>query len=246
MRLLVFWFKSVVILIWLSFWFLFGTIFGLLRYGDRNLSHIMSRIVCPFVLWVAGFRVKVIGEEKLAGSEPRIFLSNHQSMMDLMTLASVCPEQTVFVGKQEVLYIPFVNLFFLAGGNIAIKRHDRTHSLAGMSQAAKIMRDERASVWMFPEGTRNKTNAPLGSFKKGAFYMGIEAQVPLVPIVSGPLESFFSWKKKHYGQGTLWIKVLDPIPTQGLNKDQVDQLLAHTRAQMEAAVKELTALQASG
>lgn len=240
-----FWLIAIPVLIWLGFGFLLGMVIGVLSgliLGiNRNLNHWMSRIICPPVLWFTGIRLRVEGAEILEGETPRVFVANHQSMMDVMTLASLCPRKTVFIAKHEVLYLPLVNLYFFCGGNIAIRRTNKAHALTGLSKAAQAIRDKGASVWMFPEGTRNKTPEPLGPFKKGSFHLAIEAQVPLVPIVSGALAPRFDWKRRRFSPGVLGIRVLNPISTRGLTKADVDTLLEKTRAQMLQACVELTA-----
>lgn len=56
---------------------------------------------------------------------------------------------------------------------------------------------------MFPEGTRNiKANytGQLLPFKKGAFKMAINCQVPVIPVVYSPYY-FIDREKKQFGQG---------------------------------------------
>ena len=43
---------------------------------------------------------------------------------------------------------------------------------------------------MFPEGTRNHKGGLL-PFKKGAFHIAIQAQIPVIPVVVSSFSSFY-------------------------------------------------------
>lgn len=47
------------------------------------------------------------------------------------------------------------------------------------------MTEGKTKIWIYPEGTRNNKGGFL-PFKKGAFFMAIEAQVPIIPVVIAP------------------------------------------------------------
>jgi lysophosphatidate acyltransferase len=55
-------------------------------------------------------------------------------------------------------------------------------------------------IWIFPEGTRNATNKLL-PFKKGAFHLAIQAQIPIVPLVVSSYNSFYNKKNKLFTSG---------------------------------------------
>lgn len=77
-------------------------------------------------------------------------------------------------------------------------------------------------------------------FKKGAFHLAVQAQVPIVPVVCENYNRLFDGKSRFEG-GTIRIKVLEPIPTTGLTKDDVNALTERVRDVMLKTLKELDA-----
>lgn len=113
----------------------------------------------------------------------------------------------------------------------------RTHkAVAGLSQAVQAVQKKGVSIWIFPEGTRNRGTGLL-PFKKGAFHMAVQAGVPIVPMVGEPLSPFVDWKKKTMKGGTYRIKILPPIKTQGLSENEVEKLANDVRNKMLEALE---------
>lgn len=102
------------------------------------------------------------------------------------------------------------------------------------------MKTERQSVFIFPEGTRSYYDHPdLLPFKKGAFHLAIQAQVPIIPIVVANYSNVLNVKRKTFQPGRIPVKVLEPISTKGKTKEDVDQLLEDVRGKMLRSLKEL-------
>jgi lysophosphatidate acyltransferase len=125
---------------------------------------------------------------------------------------------------------------------VFIERASREKALAAFADAAKQMHDHRQSVFIFPEGTRSYYDHPdLLPFKKGAFHLAIQAQVPIVPVVVANYSHILNVKERRFTTGRIPIKVLEPISTKGLTKEDVDSLLEKVRNAMLAALKQITA-----
>lgn len=56
--------------------------------------------------------------------------------------------------------------------------HSRALSMERMKQSLR----DGISIYLFPEGTRNKTNEPLKNFYDGAFRLSLETGIPIVPM----------------------------------------------------------------
>src|SRR5207237_7625303 len=86
------------------------------------------------------------------------------------------------------------------------------------------------SLAMAPEGTRSATPT-LGPFKKGAFHIAVQAQVPVVPVVIRNAGEIM-WRASLVARpGTVDVVVLPPVPTVGLGPDDVDDLGDRVRRQ---------------
>ena len=102
------------------------------------------------------------------------------------SLSSIFPLPTTIPNTPLRLVIRETNPPFpvTLSKTVFIDRANRTTARAAFDDAAAHMRREKQSVFIFPEGTRSYATKPdLLPFKKGAFHLAIQAQVPIVPIV---------------------------------------------------------------
>lgn len=124
---------------------------------------------------------------------------------------------------------------------VFIERKSRSQAVAAFDQAAEKMHRNRQSVYIFPEGTRSYYDHPdLLPFKKGAFHLAVQAQVPIVPIVVANYSNVLDVKRKLFRPGTIPVKVVAPISTKGKTKDDVDVLVEQTRNIMLEELKAIT------
>lgn len=87
---------------------------------------------------------------------------------------------------------------------VFIDRANRATARAAFDGAAQTMRKDRQSVFIFPEGTRSYSEQPeLLPFKKGAFHLAIQAQVPIVPVVVANYSNVLNVKKKRFAPGVV-------------------------------------------
>jgi len=77
-------------------------------------------------------------------------------------------------------------------------------------------------------------------FKKGAFHLAVQAQVPIVPVVVANYSNILNVRAKTFNAGTVPVSVLEPVETKGLGKDDVDALAAKIRKVMEEELVRIT------
>ena len=172
-----------------------------------------------------GWRVTVENRGRLAESAPAVLMATHKSNLDIVVYGGLFPRRAVVIGKKEIVKIPVFGWFFRVAGNILLDRRDLASAIASIAAAAARVRAERISVWVFPEGHRNG-GPTLLPFKKGSFHLAIAAQVPIVPIVCTPLHDLLDGHRLLVFPGRIRLRVLPPIPTEGLGEEDLETLVA--------------------
>jgi len=125
---------------------------------------------------------------------------------------------------------------------VFIERTSRDQAIAAFGRAAEQMQTHKQSVYIFPEGTRSYSeHADMLPFKKGAFHLAVQAQVPIVPIVVANYSNVLNVKRKIFTTGNIGIRALEPVQTKGKTKEDVDGLLELVRSRMQAELETLTA-----
>lgn len=210
---------------------------------DRSLvAHDYAQMMVRLMRPPLGLRTRVRGREHLMERRPCIYIANHQSALDVPVLAELYPPHTVVIGKKELKNIPFFGWLYVATGNILIDRKHNPSAVGRLREAEAAIRERGVSVWIFPEGTRGSVPGRLLPFKKGAFYMAAATGAPLVPVVTAPLQPVFDLKRRHLRSSTVEVRILEPIPTEGLTDADVGPLMRRTWERMQ---RELDAMSAA-
>jgi lysophosphatidate acyltransferase len=123
-------------------------------------------------------------------------------------------------------------------GLVFINKDSPDRGKQKMNEALEKLKREKTKLWVYPEGYRNHTGK-LDEFKKGAFHMAVQAQVPIIPVVISSYKSFMRKDEKFFGSGEVIIEALPEIPTAGLSSADVNQLVEQTRNLMVKKFDEL-------
>jgi lysophosphatidate acyltransferase len=176
----------------------------------------------------------------LKNVRPAVFLGNHQTELDVLMLGCMFPKYCSVTAKASLKKVPLLGWFMALSGSVFLDRANSKDARQAMQGAANEIREKRQSVYMFPEGTRSYSKEPmLLPFKKGAFHLAVQAQVPIIPVVAANYSHILWVKGMVFNAGRIPCKVLEPIPTVGLTAADVDELARSTR---ELMLNELYAL----
>ncbi|XP_042193550.1 1-acyl-sn-glycerol-3-phosphate acyltransferase beta [Callorhinchus milii] len=212
----------------------------------RNVENMkIVRYVLQHIKYLYGIKLQVNGMENLQVKGPFVVISNHQSSLDLMGMMEILPDRCVAIAKKELMYAGTVGLVCWLTGIVFINRQKKSDAKSVMSEAAQTMLKEDVRLWVFPEGTRNHDGKML-PFKRGAFHLAVQAQVPIIPVVFSSYNDFYNKKEKRFDSGTYTVQILQRIETKGLTADDVPDLTEMAQKTMVIAWHEISAAMLKG
>lgn len=188
------------------------------------------------------WRFSVTGAVPADPRRPYVAVANHESFVDILLICSV-PMEMKWMSKSDFFKIPVLGWGMRLVGDIRLERGDRKSGVQAL-QDCRDRLDKRVSVMIFPEGTRS-ASGELGEFRDGAFRVAIQAGVPILPMaVLGTRDALIKhdWR---FGSSRAEVRLLDPIPTDGLTKADVTDLRDRTRAVIADALASMRAERAA-
>lgn len=180
-------------------------------------------------------KVIVEGAEHVQADQSYVVVSNHQSQFDIPLIYGYCGLDLRWVMKAELKHIPFVAAGCRAIGHIFVDRSDPGQARTAINQAVARL-EPGTGILFFAEGTRSRTGALL-PFKKGAFRVAIDRQLPVLPMtVTGTREVLPAGTFK-LRPGTVRLKIHPPVSAQGMTINQADELLNIVRQRIVSGLR---------
>lgn len=166
------------------------------------------------------------GKEKIPENEPIIYTPNHAGLFDIPAVILAAPKPPIFMAKKEIASFPIVKDWMWVMDCVFVDRGNKKKARSSLHDAIEMVKNGR-SIVIFPEGTRSK-NGELGEFKGGAMKIAMETGAKVVPVLlEGTRERFE--ETGNITSGTVYVKFLDPISTEGLTRDDFFKMPAEIR-----------------
>jgi 1-acyl-sn-glycerol-3-phosphate acyltransferase len=200
--------------------------------GGRT-QHRLARRWSHMLLAVAFVRARVTGADKLDPKASYVVVSNHSSYMDIPSLYNALPLDLRFFAKRGLFSIPLLGWHLHRAGHLSVVRGDARASLKSMAEGAKLIRERRISVLLFPEGGR--TEAGIRPFKEGAAYIAIKAGVPVVPVGMVNVRGVLPMHSLLLRPGDVEINIGDPIDTSDMtlhDRGRLNEMLQERVAEL--------------
>ena len=127
--------------------------------------------------------VKIANPERLPNDGQYLIVVNHKSIIDPPIVETALKETTLFgpwISKKELYNSFFFGLFVRHAGSVLLDREKS--QMSGFFADIKKAVGRGESIFIFPEGTRNKTEDALTTFKEGSRIIALKNRLPILPI----------------------------------------------------------------
>lgn len=203
--------------------------------GDATPLYNASMKVVRLGFRLARIGVEVDGRERVPAHTACIFMANHVSNLDPPALFPQLPGRTSAFLKRSLMKIPVLGYGMKLGEFVPVDREGKVESAIESVAAARRVLEKGLHITTFVEGTRSR-DGKLLPFKKGPFYLAMEAGAPVVPISIYGTETMMRKGSVRIRPGIAHIVFHEPIDPHAFAGR--DELMAAVRASIAAGLPE--------
>ncbi|MDR0743356.1 MAG: 1-acyl-sn-glycerol-3-phosphate acyltransferase [Tannerella sp.] len=158
-----------------------GCLLGRERFFSYYPGALWSRMACILTLCP----VSVKGRNNIKKGQSYVFVANHQSAYDIFVIYGFLGTPIKWMMKKGLAKIPFVGYACRMAGFIFVDNSSARSAQKSVAEAERKLKHGRSLI-IFPEGARTP-DGHLGRFKRGAFQIAVDQQLPIIPItLNGP------------------------------------------------------------
>ena len=194
-----------------------------LSYFNGRLAVFMGVLWGRYILWAARVKAKVIGEEHIDKKQSYVIVVNHESNLDIIGIYGYLPVDFRWVMKIEIRKIPILGPVCERMEHVYVDRSNREKAIESLRRA-KARLVNGTSILFFPEGTRSNKPEML-PFKKGAFRMALDLQLPILPVTLRNTGVLMPSRSMESRPGTIELVIHKPISVKNLTSDDIPALM---------------------
>lgn len=172
--------------------------------------------------------VTVRGAEHIEPGQSYVVVANHLSHIDILTLYGHLDLDLRWVMKQELRKVPVIGVSCAGLGHIFVNRSNRHEAVKALTDARSRLAADGASVLFFPEGTRS-ADGLLHEFKKGAFIMAKDMNLPILPVTLRGTDDILPARTLDLLPGRTEIIIHRPISVAQVTGKTADELMDDAR-----------------
>ncbi len=167
------------------------------------------------VIELLDIELSTTGADHIPPGRAYVYMSNHQSHLDIPMLYATLPSRTIrMLAKKELFEIPLWGRGLRAAEFIEVDRSNHAAAVKSIEVAARLVRDG-VSVYLAPEGTRSR-DGRIGKLKKGGFHLALGTGAPIVPVaIRGTIDILPRGTRSARKGMPVSVTIGAPIPVEG-------------------------------
>jgi 1-acyl-sn-glycerol-3-phosphate acyltransferase len=202
--------------------------------GEKTGS-ICGVIWARLLVWATPMRLTVYGRENIDKKQSYVVVSNHQSQYDILALYGWLGVDFKWVMKLELRKVPILGVACYKLGHIYIDRSNTQAALNSINTAKQKITGG-TSVLFFPEGSRSR-DGQLRSFKKGAFKMALDLEVPILPITINHTRNILPSDSIDLFPGRASMTIHPPVSIDGYDNANLNELIEKVKGIIAAKIE---------
>ncbi len=180
----------------------------------------------------------VEGREHMKPGQSYVIVPNHQGAFDIFLVYGFLNRHFKWMLKQELRQMPLVGKACESAGFIFVDQKGGPSKLKETHDRARRVLQGGVSLVVFPEGART-WDGRLRPFKRGAFQLADELQLPLLPVtINGSYDVLPRWRGFHFVEWhRLSLTIHPPIFIEGHGPEAEHQAMKQTSDIIESALR---------
>ncbi|MDO4479374.1 MAG: lysophospholipid acyltransferase family protein [Lachnospiraceae bacterium] len=182
------------------------------------------------VAFLSGAKTTYIGLENIPTDEPVLFIGNHQSIFDIVLTYGILPNKTGFISKDGMKKVPVIATYMNRIHCLFLSRDNLKEGLKVITQAIAYVK-EGVSMFIYPEGHRNKSGDPLkmDEFKDGSFKIAQRTGCKIIPVATLNTPAIFESHFPAIKKAKVVIEFGKPVSYAALTPEERKHVGSHFR-----------------
>lgn len=171
-----------------------------------------------FLLFVAGVKAIVEGAENVPKDTPVVYAANHRSYFDILLTIVRFPHPTGYIAKKEMWNWILLRRWMQNLHCLFLDRDNAKEGIKTLLTATDKLK-HGISIFIFPEGTRNRTSGTFLPFHDGSFKIAEKGGVPVIPVTLVNTAAIFEDHLPKIHPTTVVIRYGEPINVKELDRE---------------------------
>ncbi len=209
-----------------------GSFVGSAHFWGYYPGKIWSQLICYILL----LPIKINNNKQVKTNQSYIFVANHQGAFDIFLIYGFLGRNFKWMMKKSLRTIPFVGKACQSAGHIFVDKSGPKKIQETIEHARHTLIDGTSLV-VFPEGSRTYTGK-MRPFKKGAFQLADELQLPIVPLTIDGSFEILPRTSKFIKRHRMTLTMHAPIYPQGQGLEDIKETMEKAYQAIQSCLSE--------